>query len=111
MTEAPLRSSGDSYFSWTHIEEALTSTDPSILKVYRRHYGGMNPNTNGANWLFADGHVQWNSVIKGVEGLLCCQDFGVESPQYAFLQHARRLQAQKCGGPERGARRGGTSRR
>ena len=111
MTEAPLRSGGDAYFSWTHIEEALTSTDPSVLKVYRRHYGGMNPNTNGANWLFADGHVEWNSVIKGVEGLLCCQDFGVESPQYAFLQHARQLQAQKCGGPGPGTRRVNTRRR
>ena len=53
-----------------------------------RHYGGTNPNSNGSNWLFADGHVQWHSVTS-IDKLLCCQDFGFLGVQWS-------RQKQKC---------------
>ena len=59
-------------------------------KEAQRHYGGMNPDTNGSNWLFVDGHVQWHSVTS-FDKLLCCQDF----PRGISLHE---MQAQRCGG-------------
>lgn len=41
-------------------------------KLYRRHYGGDDIATNGMNWLFADGHVQWHSAAYAHKQLVCC---------------------------------------
>ncbi|MCH8275899.1 MAG: prepilin-type N-terminal cleavage/methylation domain-containing protein, partial [Armatimonadetes bacterium] len=38
-----------------------------------RHHDGQNPNSNGTNWAFADGHAEWQSV-SSLERLFCCQD-------------------------------------
>ena len=41
-------------------------------KSFRRHYGGESIVTNGVNWSFADGHVQWHSAIFARDQLVCC---------------------------------------
>ncbi len=69
-----------------------------------RHYGGTNPNSNGSNWLFADGHAQWHSVTS-IDKLLCCQDFVSPGGWHSFLYE---LQEQKCGST---TGEGGTTRR
>jgi prepilin-type N-terminal cleavage/methylation domain-containing protein/prepilin-type processing-associated H-X9-DG protein len=50
------------------------SRDPLLKEPSLRHYGGNNRVTNGANWLFADGHAQWKSNIS-VEQLLQCVEY------------------------------------
>jgi prepilin-type processing-associated H-X9-DG protein len=44
-------------------------------KDFRRHYGGDSIVTNGVNWLFADGHVQWHSSAYARDSLVCCVAF------------------------------------
>jgi prepilin-type processing-associated H-X9-DG protein len=34
--------------------------------------GGDSIVTNGVNWLFADGHVQWHSAAYARDQLVCC---------------------------------------
>ena len=63
-----------------------------------RHYGGTNPNSNGTNWLFADGHVRWHSV-SSLKQLFCCQDF----PRGISLHED---QMQRCGGDAGSSGRG-----
>jgi prepilin-type N-terminal cleavage/methylation domain-containing protein/prepilin-type processing-associated H-X9-DG protein len=67
-------------------------------RLYRRHYGGESLNTNGSNWMFADGHVQWHSVLDSATKLLCCIDFGGpvagEDPNRTPL--ARQWKAANC---------------
>ena len=70
----------------------------------------MNPNRNGANWLFADGHVKWHSVAYSVRKMVCCQDFGVPGQASHILDHARQLQREKCGGEAARTRGVGRSR-
>ena len=66
-----------------------------------RHHDGQNPNSNGTNWAFADGHAEWQSV-SSLERLFCCQDLS----KWPGLPE---IQAQRCGGT--GSRPGGLSRR
>jgi prepilin-type processing-associated H-X9-DG protein len=58
---------GKGCFRWAHIIGYATSN-----KHYRRHYGGDSIVTNGVNWLFADGHVQWHSAAFARDQLVCC---------------------------------------
>jgi len=47
---------------------------------FMRHFGGEDPNTNGVNWLFADGHVQWHSATYIARELVCC----LSAPPFTF---------------------------
>ncbi len=67
-----------------------------------RHYGGRDPNRNGTNWLFADGHVRWHSV-NSLKQLFCCQDF----PRGISLHED---QAQRCSGDAGRSGSGGGAR-
>ena len=59
-------------FRWSEIvSQAKTNRD------YKRHYGGRDPAVHGSNFLFADGHVQWQSALSAAERMICCMDFGV----------------------------------
>ena len=80
-----------SEFSFGHLEiEWGFHQSLHITRHARRHYGGMNLNSNGTNWLFADLHVQWRSAAS-LEKLFCCQDF----PRGSYLYEGL---AQMCGG-------------
>ena len=57
------------------LSEARTHPD------YKRHYGGQSPLTNGANFLYADGHVRWHSADFAAGKLICCVDFGYRENQ------------------------------
>ena len=93
-----------SEFSFGHLEiEWVFYQSLHITRHARRHYGGMNLNSNGTNWLFADLHVQWRSAAS-LEKLFCCQDFPRGIYQY---EH----QAQECGGSGGGGGGGGGTRR
>lgn len=61
----------DVCFQWRRIGIPALLDDPSFL----RHYGGQSPNSNGANWLFADGHVKWHSMSYSQNQMLCCLYF------------------------------------
>jgi prepilin-type N-terminal cleavage/methylation domain-containing protein/prepilin-type processing-associated H-X9-DG protein len=41
-----------------------------------RHYGGTSTITNGVNFMFADGHVQWHAKEFVATQLICCIDVG-----------------------------------
>ena len=58
---------GKGCFRWAHIISSAGS-DSS----FRRHYGGTSLSSNGVNWLFADGHVQWHSAAYAKNQLVCC---------------------------------------
>ncbi len=77
------------------LSEARNSPD------YKRHYGGQSPNSNGSNYMFADGHVQWHSAEFTATKLICCMD----SPAQSGVRY---LQDQNCGG---GSAPDGTSSR
>ena len=87
------------WLAWAKGSPVVTGNGIDEREAWR-HYGGRNPNSNGTNWWFADGHVAWHSVAS-MDRLFCCQDLR--------LQKLRDLQAQRCGGPTVGG--GGTSRR
>jgi prepilin-type N-terminal cleavage/methylation domain-containing protein/prepilin-type processing-associated H-X9-DG protein len=63
-------SAGKGCFRWYTIIGVVTRD-----KGYRRHYGGESIVTNGVNWLFADGHVQWHSATYARDQLICCISF------------------------------------
>ena len=66
--------SGWGCFRWSGmVAQAKAKTN----RGYKRHYGGQNPFSNGSNFLFADGHVQWQSAHSAAERMICCMDFGV----------------------------------
>ena len=62
-----------SCFRWMHLPFTGTGgfMDPTD-RGNRRHYGGESLVSNGVNWLFADGHVQWHSATYAGNQLLCC---------------------------------------
>ena len=60
-------------FRWTGILRDATM-DPD----YRRHYGGQDPESNGSNFAFANGHVKWHSALEASEGLVCGIDVGLD---------------------------------
>ena len=80
--------------------------DARSLPHYRRHYGGDNPQSNGVNFLFADGHVQWHSATYVAETLICCVDFGFRDNEQVSSSglfdgaEGERIKRQHCGPPQ-----------
>ena len=64
---------GPPAFEWAHYNHGFDGLEG---RQARRHYGGMNPNRNGPNWLFADMHIKWQTMAS-LPGLFCCQDFNM----------------------------------
>ena len=68
LTEAFQSSNGGKgCFRWVYLIGR-----PASDESFRRHYGGTSLNTNGVNWSFADGHVQWLSAAAARDQLVCC---------------------------------------
>jgi prepilin-type N-terminal cleavage/methylation domain-containing protein/prepilin-type processing-associated H-X9-DG protein len=61
---------GKGCFRFAHVIVNATSD-----RNFRRHYGGESVVTNGVNWSFADGHVQWHSAVYARDQLVCCIDY------------------------------------
>ena len=78
---------GKGCFRWAHIIGSAGS-DPS----FRRHYGGTSISSNGVNWLFADGHVQWHSASYAKTQLVCCigYDTVIVAEDAAIERHCKR---------------------
>jgi prepilin-type processing-associated H-X9-DG protein len=90
LTETKPRSGTYGCWRWASVlQSGQAGADPS----WRRHYGGTNPNSNGSNWLFADGHVAWHSASYASKKLICCMDFGSQYndrfTQYQSLRTAK----------------------
>lgn len=91
-------------WTWDQIVREHDTRQPSVRRAYRRHYGRRDDNTNGPNWLFADGHTQWHSIRFAARRLICCQDFGNVHPAYARMAGSRIERARACGGDQVGER-------
>ena len=55
-------------------------------KSYRLHYGGESRVTNGTNWCFADGHVQWHPVSYVRNQLICCIQYNPNIMRSSFAK-------------------------
>ena len=89
---------------WSWEVPRSPSNHQTDAREAHRHYGGRDPNRNGANWWFADGHVKWHSVTS-VDKLFCCQDFGSPRPGWRWD-----LQEQRCAGRDQDTPAGGGRR-
>ena len=89
-------------WTWDQIMNEAGSGNAAAARSYRRHYGGNDPNRNGSNWLFADGHVSWYSVTYTITKMICCQDLGYESPKYSRMNASRAVQMTTCPSFQRG---------
>jgi prepilin-type processing-associated H-X9-DG protein len=72
---------GRNCFRWGHLQNATQNP------LYRRHFGGTSLRANGVNFLFADGHAQWNSASFIATRMLCCADFSVLENHTAFTKN------------------------
>jgi prepilin-type processing-associated H-X9-DG protein len=74
LNEADDTKTGAYCFRIFMLVSGLKDPDLSARERYLMHYGGQNVVTNGANWLFADGHAAWHSAASN-ERLVRCIEY------------------------------------